>query len=151
MSDAARAAKFLANVVKNESGCWVWSGRPNSSGYGRFTFNKAADTAHRWAYRLFKGEDPGALYVCHSCDNKMCVNPEHLWLGTLQDNIRDMVKKGRQAKGARRHNARLDDVRARAVKELHKIGVPQNEIAAFFGIHKATINDVATGKTWRHV
>jgi len=79
------------------TGCWLWSGYTMPNGYGHFSIGTKSHLAHRVSYLYFKGQ-PGNLYVCHKCDNPYCVNPEHLFLGTHQDNIRDMVSKGRNKK-----------------------------------------------------
>jgi len=83
--------------VNEETGCWEWNGRINKGGYGKFTFNNKELTAHRVSYMLHKGEIPDGLHVCHTCDVRHCVNPDHLWLGTNADNMADKVKKGRFA------------------------------------------------------
>jgi hypothetical protein len=83
--------RFMKKVLKQPNGCWDWQAQLDKGGYGRFQ-NKAA---HRWSYQYFKS-DPGQLLVCHNCDNRKCVNPDHLWIGSHQDNMRDMMKKGRR-------------------------------------------------------
>lgn len=90
--------KLLSGISKNpESGCWEWIGRREQyTGYARVKLKGKKISIHRLAYELWKGPIPEGLFVCHSCDNRICINPEHLWLGTHQDNMDDMVKKGRQ-------------------------------------------------------
>lgn len=85
--------KFIAGK-SNE--CWEWKGAINNVGYGMFRENNdKMVTAHRKSYELHKGEIPKGMCICHSCDNPKCVNPDHLWLGTIKDNIDDMIRKGR--------------------------------------------------------
>jgi hypothetical protein len=90
MDDVSRFFKFF----KKEN-CWLWQGSISLSGYGRFYFRQKAHLAHRASYLLFKGEIPSGLDVCHKCDIRNCVNPEHLFLGTRSDNMRDCVNKKR--------------------------------------------------------
>jgi hypothetical protein len=77
------------------NGCWDWTGGRSSDGYGQVRWYRRALRAHRVAYALAKGLIPKNLLVCHSCDNILCINPEHLWLGTVKANTQDMIRKGR--------------------------------------------------------
>jgi hypothetical protein len=89
--------RFLIKVDKTDS-CWIWTANKDKNGYGRFKFERYPHPAHRFSYKLFKGEIPKGMLICHSCDNPSCVNPEHLWLGSCSDNTRDMVSKNRHGK-----------------------------------------------------
>jgi hypothetical protein len=80
---------FETGYVVDSNGCWVWQ-RCASSGYGQYRGRRV----HRYSYELANGPILDGLHVCHACDNKLCVNPSHLWLGTHQDNMRDAVEKG---------------------------------------------------------
>jgi len=78
-----------------KNGCWEWEGATLPLGYGIFRYKGKNWLSHRFSYLLYKGEIPEDMCVCHSCDNKKCIAPQHLWLGTYKDNMQDMVKKGR--------------------------------------------------------
>ena len=92
-----RAKKRLMKKIKinHDTGCWEWQAATARHGYGATIYKGKLIPAHRLFYLLYKGKIENGLYVCHSCDNPCCVNPEHLWLGTQKDNMKDMVKKGR--------------------------------------------------------
>ena len=86
--------KYEVNEI---TGCWEWKRATNNIGYGMFRIKQGLmRTAHRVSYELFKGPIPKGMVVCHKCDNPKCVNPDHLWVGTMKDNIRDMDNKGRR-------------------------------------------------------
>jgi hypothetical protein len=84
-----------SSTPEPNSGCWLWDLRLNKRGYGRIQLNYKTELAHRASYKAFWG-DPGALCVCHRCDTPACVNPEHLFLGSIGDNVDDMIRKGRK-------------------------------------------------------
>lgn len=91
--------RFDARWKRAPSGCWLWTGAAYPTGYGAFSLNQKTVGAHRASWILRRGPVPKDRCVLHHCDVRACVNPDHLFLGTLGDNIQDMVKKGRQAKG----------------------------------------------------
>ena len=102
--DPSIVARFWSKVIKKgSSGCWLWQASQRNKGYGAFAYTwdgkSIHDRAHRFSWRLHCGEIPTGLYVLHKCDVPQCVNPDHLFLGTIADNNRDMILKGRHVKG----------------------------------------------------
>lgn len=130
-------------------------GGKSGDGYGAFWFGRKRVGTHRVAWLLCNGPIPSGLHVLHRCDTPACVNPDHLFLGTHQDNMRDRDAKGRcGARGQRgekcpSHKLRLDDVTE--IRRMVAAGAQQTVLAARFGVHKATINDLVLRKTWAHI
>lgn len=147
------ADRFMEKVdfYATPDDCWIWTASLRGNGYGQFYYRGKCIPAHRAAYRMFVGPIPDDLFVCHTCDIRMCVNPDHLWVGTLQDNAADMVAKGRQVKGRRVNSAALkppDIVRIR--HELADV-LSHGEIALIYGVDRSTISSVIRCDTWKHL
>ena len=101
---------------------------------------------------LFRGEIALGVVVCHKCDVRACVNPEHLFLGTLADNSQDMVNKGRASRGERHHRAKLTEDQVSRIKTMLKEDrMYMSEIAREFGVSPTTIRAIKVGKTWKEV
>lgn len=146
--------QFLKKVKKIRNGCWEWQGSL-SHGYGQISYKKKTVRTHRLSYLLFKGEIPDNLIVCHSCDNKKCVKPDHLWLGTWKDNMQDKVRKGRQGHhgiiGEKATNAKFTNKQVLEIKAKIKKGIRQADIAREYNVSRRYIHNIKFGLTWLHI
>lgn len=132
--------------------CWEWQGNTSRNGYGRLSWAGRTLQAHRASWEIHNSRPiPDDLWVCHSCDNRLCVNPAHLWLGTRQDNIDDMVAKGRQALGERASHAKLTDEDVRLIRKLAAEGVTYKSLADHYGVMPSIISQAARGIIWQHL
>lgn len=149
-------SNFIEKIEVDPAGCWVWLASKLGNGYGRYRYDGKAGYAHRYAYSRAYGEVPLGQEVCHRCDNRACVNPAHLFAGTRQDNMRDMVSKGRghwqrDPKRAREAGRRvgllpnprkLSDEDRRVIRYLLKRGAFVPDIAKVFGVHVSTVSSI---------
>lgn len=142
---------FEDKYIKLDNGCWQWTANISTNGYGQISRNKTTCRAHRIAYNLYIGEIPEGMVVCHKCDNKLCVNPDHLFIGTQEDNIRDCLNKDRNAYGSRNAKAKLKEDDIFSIKVRYKNGVTMQEIGNIFGVSKNTISQVINNKTWAKI
>ncbi len=141
-------------TIDDASGCWNWHGNKFSHGYGQFkckAFHHNPMAASRASWILHHGPiDSPRTFVCHTCDNRLCVNPEHLFLGTAQDNVSDMVKKGRNSRGASRPATSLNEDDVRSIREMRGQGLPYSAIARAFGISRSGAYQIAAGLSWKY-
>lgn len=148
--------RFEAKFVRAD-GCWEWRAALNTSGYGKIGTGAGQCTeAHRVAYRLYVGEIPDGLCVCHTCDNRKCVNPAHLFLGTRADNNADKRRKGRDAncvhRGSKHGMALLVESQVLEIRRLRReTTMTQEEIGDLFGVSKIVVFHIVHRKTWRHI
>ncbi len=146
--------RFLQYVNKTEN-CWEWTGYIRSDGYANFrpTTTTTTQLAHRVAYKLWNGDIPNKKLVRHKCDNRKCVNPNHLELGTQQDNMNDMVERGRYCDGIGmlNNNAKLTDNDIREIRVLLELGLLQKDIAKHYNVKQHCISCIKTNKKWTHV
>jgi hypothetical protein len=154
---------FWARVKVRDTGCWEWIGDLHSNGYGRFPYRGTYCRAHRFAWRICEGPIPPGLLICHHCDNKICVNPDHLFLGTNRDNALDAMMKGRLPSGNRNGHflhpeltprgedvycAKLTDAK---VREVLLTPGPARIFAERFGVTLTAIQMARKGRTWKHI
>jgi hypothetical protein len=123
--------------VKKSDGCWLWTAGTNGKGYGKIRINRKDVTTHRVSWEMRNGPIPDGMCVCHKCDNPLCVNPDHLFLGTHAENMRDRDLKGRNA---------ATKLSAEAVREILTRKESQSAYAKKFGVAQPTISMVQSGQ-----
>ena len=141
-------------ISEPNTGCWLWTaGRSGGKRYGVMAFNGKPQLAHRISFILHKGKFPENLYVCHKCDVGLCVNPDHLFLGTQKDNMNDCQKKGRfpSVLGSKNPRARINEEQVLKIKELFAAGHSRSELSKKYNISKQSVNRLLRGATWANV
>lgn len=141
---------FAERSIKQPSGCWEWSLRVSCNGYGQAKVRQKIWMAHRLSWEHFHGPIPDGLIVCHKCDNRKCINPSHLFLGTTQDNVDDKMSKGRfvTTPGVKNGHAKLTDQQVLSIKNDDR---SQSAIAADYGISQSNVSLIKRGTAWRHL
>lgn len=137
-----------------QKGCLIWTGLVNPvNGYGHLKFKSVTHLAHRFAWTLEHGPVPAGMMVCHTCDNKPCCNPSHLFLGTHQDNMDDgkAKKRFKSMVGELHGNAVLTEKDVSKIKKQKSFGLTQTQIALNFGVHQSQISRIIHGKRWPHL
>ena len=145
--------RFWGNVEKNgHAGCWEWKQSTGGHGYGQSWDGKTVRLTHRLAWELCVGEIPAGMCVLHKCDNRKCVNPKHLFLGTKADNNEDMRRKGRRAPGWKTANLGetngMAKLTATAVIEIRSSCEPGVSLAKRFNVTSSLISMVRRRKAW---
>ena len=130
--------------------CWEWTAGKNEHGYGRI-YDQCTRYAHHIAWELFRGPIPAGNQVLHRCDNRGCVRPDHLFLGTNADNQRDKKEKGRAAKGTDNGRAKLNPTKVRKIRRLIAEGNTKMGVAREFEVDTKAIYKILSRETWDHV
>lgn len=142
-------SRFWEKIVPvTESGCWIWTGATSHSGHGQFYWKGKLSRSHRVSWEIRFGAIPGDASVLHKCDVPCCVNPEHLFLGSQADNMRDMREKGRSCAGEVNSHSKLTKEDVIHIRESAFGGA---QMAATFGVSHSTICDIRAGRSWKHV
>ncbi len=144
---------FNLFVVKKE-GCWGWSKSLDRSGYTRISVGtRKIILGHRASWLIHKGDIPDGIFVCHSCDNPGCTNPDHLFLGSPKDNTADCLKKGRRksAYGENHYKSKLNKEQVIEIRELKKLNYSYGDLAKRFNVSPSTIQGIVERKRWKHI
>ncbi len=150
MSEAQpnKYTSFLRHVETHNfdpTKCWHWTGAGKGNGYGNIHRNKKTTGAHRVAHELFIGPIPIGLDVCHTCDNRFCVNPDHLFVGTRTQNMMDAKRKRRTCGGVRKH---LKESQVQEIRRRLYAGVSVSKISVDMDVNHTTISNIKNGRTY---
>lgn len=160
--------------IEKKGECWEWNRYVGERGYALLSYQGKMHNAHRLSYQIFKGNIPENLFVCHTCDNRKCINPDHLWLGTRRENIQDASKKGRLPggpghkpspdviekllksrkpfpNGEQHPTSKLKKEDIIHIRKLLDEGIKQTDIAKKFNVCSGVISQIKHKRTWSHV
>jgi hypothetical protein len=146
--DIKRFWKHVDIIHDRNDTCWEWTSYKNVKGYGLIKIKKYVLLAHRVAYEIRFGQFDQSKYICHTCDNRSCCNPNHLFIGTQFDNMRDMVSKGRKTLKCNEDNpnVKLTDKQVVVLREMRKDGMLMKDLAEVFNIGIAQVSCIINNK-----
>lgn len=147
---------MILNKTLKINDCWEWQGSKNRNKYGQIRYENKSGMmlVHRLSYLIFKGEIPNGMFVCHSCDNKSCCNPDHLWLGTPHDNNQDCLNKNRHYKGKQgceSHKSKFKKEQILSIRKRIENGETAKKIANEFRVQQHTILAIKNKKTYKNI
>lgn len=153
VDDGNAVDRFHRKYEIDESGCWLWTGgtRQNSKGvpYPRhWTDDRKLIGAHRFSFELVRGAIPKGMYVCHKCDTPLCVNPDHLFVGTHHDNMHDMVQKKRSFTGRGENKKGRAKLTNKQADQIRKMDISHQKLAVMFGVSATTIGRIKSGESY---
>jgi DNA-binding MarR family transcriptional regulator len=151
--DNAFTDRFWRRVdIKDKDDCWNWIAGKDEDGYGFVEFHGVTYRSTHIAYMITRGEIEKELFICHKCDNPSCVNPDHLFLGTCLDNVKDRHLKNRDAKGSAVGTSKLNENEIEEILELYfNKKMMSKDIAKKYGVHRSTIGRVVSGEYWGQI
>lgn len=138
------------SIIDPDTNCWIWQRAVQYCGYGKAKFGNKIQSSHRIAWQLANGEIPEGAWVLHTCDNRLCVNPAHLFLGDIHSNTADKVAKGRQNKGEAVPQSKLT---AEQVLEIRAKWPATNmtQLGLQYGVSRPKISAIIHRKNWKHI
>jgi len=149
------ADRFWEKVdVRGPDDCWEWTASLNPKGYGQISVGRKPISAHILSYEMNVDPVPENMLVCHTCDNRKCVNPKHLYVGTPKSNSQDMVDRGRSGRstiGEKNPAAKLTELDVLKIRSLVAGGLSRLEVATVFGVQIGAVGKIVRRERWKHV
>lgn len=146
-TDPSTVDRIKSRTRADDRGCWVWTGPSHErTGYAEIFVRGKREGVHRAMYRAVHGGIPEGLCICHRCDVRLCVNPEHLFAGTHKENLEDMARKGRSTRGARNGRAKLT---LGQVQTIRASDLPQRALARMYGVAQSQVWRIKSGFGWK--
>ena len=149
-----RLIERFESQINKIGGCWLWTGEICPHGqHGIIRSGGQILSAYRLSYEIYKGEIPEGKCVCHTCDVRSCVNPDHLWIGTQQENIRDALQKGRMNNcGENNGQSKLTEKQVIEIVSLYRTNTySQDQLGKMYNVNHTIIHNIITGKSWKHL
>ena len=144
---------YNENVIRHPTGCWGWRLKPNVNGYVQVRSSEGKKMyGHRYSWEVHRGPIPEEMCVLHSCDNPTCTNPDHLFLGTMNDNTKDMLSKDRESRGERHPGARLTEAKVILMRQMYSSGkYTMERLGYLFKVSEGTVYSAVRRQSWKHV
>ena len=147
----SRDVERFHRLIDKSGDCWLWQAAKDKDGYGFFKLRGKMIKAHRFMWQLLNGIIPSEILVCHHCDNPSCVNPRHLFVGTIQGNRDDQTNKGRNLLGEDNPASKLSAADVREIRFLAQTGKTQTELAKKFNVSQVQIGRILNEQCWHGV
>ncbi len=144
------ATKFESKTERSPSGCWIWAQSLGTAGYGQVSYQGKLIGAHRAAWMIYRGSIPSGLFVCHKCDVKTCVNPDHLFLGSPLSNMQDMIAKKRDRSGRMVQGTKIAKLSTEQVRDIRRSPLSFAQLAKAYGVSRGCIQAVKQRRSWKH-
>jgi HNH endonuclease len=145
---------LLLRIIIDSKGCWIWQGAKTEGGYGHLYVDGYTQLAHRVMWTVVVGSIPDGMLICHTCDNPPCINPEHLFMGTVSANSRDMVQKGRgrgaSRPGEKNPNHKISNDTVLRIRQMFQEGMKPQKIADLLGLNNDHVSSITRGDRWSY-
>lgn len=141
----------ILQQTKITKGCWFWVGAKDTAGYAHLGTGMRMVRVHRLIYQLFKGPIINGNHILHTCDNRNCLRPKHLWQGTNKDNVDDKIAKNRQSRGSAIGISKLTEEKVLEIRHKRSCGAKCTDLAIEYNVHPSGISNIVNRRYWKHI